>query len=182
MRLRVMAFVSLLALGPALPPAEAAFHLMNVVEVFTGTPAAPGAQYVVLQMWADGQNFVQNHTITFYDRFGLSPVGFTFPNNPMIVPNGASQSKILIANAAAQTFFNVTPDLVITGTPIRPEGGKICFEVWDCVAWGNYVGDPTGVGTPFERPVGIRPVDRGLPPARHLRQRVPARATRRHAR
>jgi cysteine-rich repeat protein len=153
-RLRSLAVLCVLAALPAARPADAAFHLMNIVEVFTGTPAAPGAQYVVLQMWDVGQNFVAGHTITFYDRFGGDPVTFTFGGN---VPNGANQDKIFIANAAAQGFFNLTPDLLITGTPIRPEGGKICFEVWDCVAWGNYAGDPAGVGTPFARPTGLVP-------------------------
>jgi cysteine-rich repeat protein len=155
-RLRSIAVLTLLLAGPAVRPAQAAFHLMNIVEVFPGTASAPGAQYVVLQMWEVGQNVLAGHTITFYDRFGGDPVTFTFGGG-VPFPNGANQDKIFIANAAAQGFFNLTPDLLFPGTPIRPEGGKICFEVWDCVAWGNYVGDPAGVGTPFARPTGLVP-------------------------
>ena len=154
MRLRPIAILVLLAAGLAVRPAHAAFHLMNIVEVFPGTVKDPDAQYVVLQMWDAGQNFVDGHTITFYDRNGLNPVSFPFADN---VPNGANQAKILIANAAAESLFGITADLDITGTPIRAEGGKICFETWDCVAWGNYVGSATGVGAPFARPVGLDP-------------------------
>jgi hypothetical protein len=38
--------------------AHASFHLMKVVEVFPGTAASPSAQYVVIQMYASGENFV----------------------------------------------------------------------------------------------------------------------------
>jgi cysteine-rich repeat protein len=156
-RLRLAATITLLLAGLAVRPAHAAFHLMNIVEVFPGTVAAPGAQYVVLQMWDDGQNFLQGHTVTFYDRSGVVIGSFAFPG---MVANGVNQDKVLIANAAAQTLFNLTPDLLMTGvnaTPIRPEGGKVCFENWDCAAWGNYAGSLTGVGTPFAQPVGLVP-------------------------
>ena len=93
MRLRVMAFVSVLALGPALPPAEAAFHLMNVVEVFTGTPAAPGAQYVVLQMWSAARTSWQDHVITFYDRFGGVARELHVPQRPNVVPTARTRRR-----------------------------------------------------------------------------------------
>ena len=58
---------TLALLGVALP-ASATFHLMKVVEVFPGTAAAPNAQYVVIQMYATGQNFVAGHAITVFNR------------------------------------------------------------------------------------------------------------------
>jgi cysteine-rich repeat protein len=156
-RLRLAATVILFLAGLFVRPAQAAFHLMNIVEVFPGTASAPGAQYVVLQMWEDGQNFLQGHTVTFYDGSGGVTGSFTFTGN---VANGVNQDKLFVANAAAQTLFNLTPDLLMTGvnaTPVRLEGGKVCFENWDCAAWGNYAGDPTGVGTPFAQFVGLEP-------------------------
>jgi cysteine-rich repeat protein len=35
------------------------------------------------------------------------------------------------------------------------EGGKICFDTIDCVAWGNYAPVDGTVGTPFQFPVGL---------------------------
>jgi cysteine-rich repeat protein len=134
-------------------PARAAFHLMKVVEVFPGTTAAPAAQYVVLQMYAAGQNFVGGHSVFVFDASGLPVGAATFPGN---VANGANQAKLLIATPEAQTLFGVTADLAMTAS-LPLAGGKVCFDVFDCVAWGGYAptgGDPA-VGTPF--PDGLRP-------------------------
>lgn len=146
----------------ATAPAHASFHLMKVVEVHAGSPAAPNAQYVVLQMYFAGQNFVGGHAVTIYNAAG-TPVGtFTFGG---AVPNGLVQDRILVATAEAQAFFSITPDLLMQPV-ITAAGGKACFEVnIDCVAWGNYSGSTTGVGTPFN-------VGGGIPVARALRRRL----------
>ena len=62
---------TLALLGVALP-ASATFHLIKIVEVFPGTAVAPNAQYVVIQMYAGGQQFVAGHVITVFDRTGAS--------------------------------------------------------------------------------------------------------------
>src|SRR5688572_20847906 len=80
--------------------ANAAFHLMKVVEVFAGTQAAPNAQYVMLQMYSAGQNIVNNHDVTISDASGANIDTFTFVGN---VPENANQSYILIATMEAQT-------------------------------------------------------------------------------
>lgn len=137
----------------AVAPAQAAFHLMKVVEVFPGSVAAPNAQYVVLQMHAAGQNLVQGHFIRVYDATG-APIG-TFTFNAA-VPVGTNQSKILIATTEAATFFAVGANLAMQ--PILPAaGGKVCFDAVpeDCVAWGNYSGSAVGVGTPFNAAGGL---------------------------
>ncbi len=140
----------LTALSPA-APAHAAFHLMKIAEVFAGTPAAPNARYVVLQMYAAGQSVVGGHSIQVFDSSNTMVGSFTFSGS---VGNGANQSKILIATPEAATFFGVSADL--TMTPVIPAaGGKICFDAIDCVAWGNYAGPSTGVGTPFNAGDGI---------------------------
>lgn len=149
MRIPRITAVALALLGA--PPAHAAFHLMKVVEVFPGAPAAPNAQYVVLQMHFAGQTFVSGHVVTVYDAAGTSIGTYTFGAN---VANGATQDRILIATAEAQTFFGITADLTMTPT-VAAAGGKVCFDSSpiDCVAWGNYSGSPIGVGTPFNDPV-----------------------------
>ena len=52
-------------------PASASFHLMKVVEIFPGTAAAPNAQYVVLQMYSAGQNFVGGHAVTVFNSASM---------------------------------------------------------------------------------------------------------------
>ncbi len=134
-------------------PAFAAFHFMKVVEVFPGTAVAPNAQYVVIQMYFGGQTFVAGHFIRVYDAAGMTTATFTFGSS---VANGASQAKILIATAEAQTFFNLAPDLIMM--PALPRaGGKVCFDAIpeDCLAWGNYTGSPSGVGTAFNASAGL---------------------------
>lgn len=149
---RSACLISLLltTLSPA-APAHAAFHLMKIAEVFAGTPAAPNAQYVVLQMYAAGQNIVGGHSVQVFDSSNVQVGSFTFAGS---VASGANQSKILVATPEAATFFGVSADL--TMTPVIPAaGGKICFDTIDCVAWGNYGGPSTGVGTPFNSGAGI---------------------------
>ena len=123
-------------------------------------PASPNAQYVVLQMYTGGQNFVAGHSIRVYDAAG-TPIGtFTFAAS---VANGATQAKILIATSEAAAFFGVSADL--TMTPVIPAaGGKVCFSdptdsfVIDCASWGSYSGPSGGpffTGTPFHAAGGI---------------------------
>ena len=152
MRARLMATALMLLLGVFAPPAQATFHLMKVVEVFPGTAVAPSAQYVVIQMYASGQNLVGGHAITVFDASGTQIAAFTFPGN---VANGANQAKILIATPQAEAFFGVTADLSMSAA-IMASGGKVCFAgTIDCVAWGAYTGSATGVGTPFNAGSGL---------------------------
>jgi len=133
-------------------PALATFHLMKVVEVFPGTAASPNAQYVVIQMYASGQQFVGGHAITVFNGAGTQTGAFTFPGN---LPNGANQAKILIATSQAETFFGLTADLIMSPS-ILSAGGKVCWAgTLDCVAWGAYTGGSAGVGTPFNAGTGL---------------------------
>lgn len=134
-------------------PASASFHLMKIVELFPGTAASPNAQYVVLQMYSSGQNFVGGHAVTVFDSAGNLVATFTFGGD---VANGASQDKILIATSQAVAFFGLSADLVMTPAMIRA-GGKVCFSsTIDCVAWGSWAGTSTGVGTPYQAASGLR--------------------------
>jgi cysteine-rich repeat protein len=149
--MRFTKFVGLCGLALASGPSLANFHLMKIVEVFPGTAASPNAQYIVLQMYTGGQNVLANHVATVFDATGTSIGTLTFTSN---VANGLNQDKVLIATTQAATFFNLTADLTM-GAILPLAGGKICFETVDCVAWGNYTGSPTGVGTPFNASTGL---------------------------
>jgi cysteine-rich repeat protein len=148
--------VAALAIALFAGPANAAFHLMKVVEVFGGTQAAPNAQYVVIQMHSGGQNQVGGHGISVFGPTGNLIQTFSF-TGPVAV--GTNQSKILIASPAAATFFNLTADLSMPNGSIPIAGGKVCFDSSpvDCLAWGNYSGDLTGIGTPFNVATGLIP-------------------------
>jgi len=133
-------------------PALATFHLMKVVEIFPGTAASPSAQYVVIQMYASGQNLVGGHALTVFNGAGAVVGTFTFTGN---VANGANQAKILIATSQAESFFGINADLVMSASMLSA-GGKVCWAgTIDCVAWGAYNGSSSGVGTPFNASGGL---------------------------
>jgi len=135
-------------------PAMATFHLMKVVEIFPGTAASPSAQYVVIQMYASGQNLVGGHALTVYNAAGSVVGTFTFAGS---VPNGANQAKILIATSQAESFFGLSADMVMSAS-VMSAGGKLCWAgTIDCVAWGAYTGSSAGVGTPFNASGGLTP-------------------------
>lgn len=126
--------------------ADAAFHLVKVSEVFTGTSAAPNAQYVELTMYAAGQNFVGTHAVKVFNASGTEVGSFTFGSS---LANGTNQAKILLATTEAEALFNITADLTMTAA-IPAGGGKVCWDALDCVAFGNYTALPDAtVGTPI---------------------------------
>jgi hypothetical protein len=151
MKLRTATLLTLLAL-----PATASQHLMKVREVGVGPSDDASAQYIVLQMYANGQNQVQGNTVRVYNATDAIVGQYTFATP---VANGASQASILLATPEAERRYGVAADLVITADLI-PTAGKVCFESFDCVAWGDYLGDavnPDDTGTPFARDTGITP-------------------------
>lgn len=149
-----------------------ALHLISIVEVFPGTPAAPSAQHVILQMYAGGQTVVGGAHLVVYDANNDELGRFTFTAN---VANGANQAKILVATAQAAAFWNVTPNVTITAI-LPAAGGKVCFEAAgfgaiDCVAWGTHPGSAAGggqanVGPPFSPVIGLQPGRSGAAPPR----------------
>jgi hypothetical protein len=122
---------------------------MSVVEVYGGDPSAPDAQYVVLQMYAEDQNFVLNHGIDFFDAAGNAIGSVVFSSN---VPNGVDQSRILIATSTAENLFGIAADLRMPAS-LLVAGGKVCFDDIDCVSWGDYA--PTDAGTPYRTGSGL---------------------------
>ena len=156
MRTRVL---SCLAVALAISfPAAASFHEIHVKEVFAGSPAHPNAQYILLQAYASGQEFVGGHQVSTFGPTGASTGTFPFSIGT-ILPNGNDQMTILLATPDAAAIFNVTADLAMTAV-LDPEGGKVCWDgatPADCFAWGSYSGSATGVGTPYNATGGLIP-------------------------
>jgi hypothetical protein len=138
------ALAVLLCVGVA--PAAATFHLMQIREVFPGSIAVPGAQYVELQMWASGQNLVEGHVLRSYGAGGAVTGTSTFSHN---VPNAANQSTLLLATPQAEAQFGVVADAPLAPGALSPAGGAVCWETIDCVSWGSFGGTlPSPAGSP----------------------------------
>ncbi len=156
MRFKTSLVLGLLLVALGSTPAFATFHDIKVKEVFAGSAAHPTAQYVMVQAWRDLQDEVQGHSVLTFDATGAPTGTFTF-SGP--VPNDADQMTIIVATPDAAAIFGFTADLAMTPV-LSPLGGKVCWEGStpdDCVSWGNYSGDPTGVGTPYNAAVGLIP-------------------------
>jgi hypothetical protein len=151
-RIGIAAGLALAGLAFAAAPAQAIFHFMKIREVHEGGGAE--ADYVELQMYAGGQNFVSGHYLVAYDgagnQFGMP---YQFPSD---AGNGENQRTILVADSSP---IGVTPDFVIPGTNfLVGTGGSVCFIDMlpstgiDCVSWGSGTMPPTTnpspVGTP----------------------------------
>ncbi len=128
-------------------PAQASFHLMSIREV-SPNPAGPDTAYIELQMYAAGQNFVNGHSLTTYTSTGSVLSTTTFSAN---VPNGENQRTILIGD----TLTAGSPDLVYMpfadALMLYGPGGAACWDIVDCVSWGNFSGAgalPSPTGTP----------------------------------
>jgi len=139
-------FGSLLALAliAAAAPARADFHMMLIVEFFSGSAAAPDAQYVVLQMHAAGQSNLAAHPMRFFNASGQSLGTASFGT----ISNDADDARILIATSTAEALFGLEADLQVP-VELATAGGKVCFDTVDCFAWGTYSPDDATVGTPF---------------------------------
>ena len=143
--LSLVAGADVATLGFAAPPAAATFHLMQIREVYPGSIAAPGAQYVELQMWASGQNHVEGHVLRSYDAAGAVTGTSAFAHD---VADGANQSTLLLATPQAEVQFGVVADAPLAGS-LSPAGGAVCWETIDCVSWGSFSGAlPSPAGAP----------------------------------
>ncbi len=140
----LIAVLSALALLTSSSAALATFHEMSIREVYAGSPES---QYVELQMWAAGQNFVAGHVLKTYSAAGTTTS--TFAGD---VPNGANQSTILLATPGAEAEFGVSADTALAAGSLDPNGGAVCWETLDCVSWGSFGGfagpAPSPTGTP----------------------------------
>ena len=146
--------------------AQATFHENLIREVHEGVGSV--GDYVELQAYASGQNFVNGKHIVTYDAGGGVLTDFTLNHD---VSNGANQATILVANAGSVN--GVTPDFVAgnggTGAGnlnVDNTGGSVCYTdssitlPLDCVSFDG-AGDgvvavptfnPPQFGAPFALP------------------------------
>lgn len=175
--------LALLALASL--PGHATFHRSRIAEVFTGSPADPTAQYVVLMAYADHQNELENVAILVFDSNGEPRPHFGFFTASM-TDEDTYQRKVLIATPAAAALFGVTPDLLASGN--LPSGGLVCFgsanpepplaaagsvmnkginppagyDNPDCMSYGNYTGDTNVAESEAGPPVAVAPAGSAL--------------------
>ena len=145
--IRAASAVATLALALAAPSASATFHNISIREVFPGSAAEPGAEYVELQMWASGQGLVKGHSLKVYGPGGGVAGTTTFAQD---VGEAANQSTILLATPGAESSFGVDGDAAMAATnQLDPAGGAVCWIDVDCVSWGSFSGAlPSSAGAP----------------------------------
>lgn len=142
----------LLGLAISAPPAAATFHLVQIREVYPGSLASPGAEYVELQAWAEDQNHVAGHLIRTYDAAGTETGTSSFPTD---LARGANQVTMVLATPEAEVELGFAADAALPPARIDPSGGAVCWETLDCVAWGSFSGSlPSPAGAPAA-PAGI---------------------------
>lgn len=165
MRSRLLAPVVLASFASLLlaAAASASFHLIKVREVY---PSAGNDGYVVLQMYAPGQELVGGHSLTSYNASGALLDTATFAGK---VANGQNQRTLLVGDDGFQAAFGIAADLVDAGLSLPPAGGAVCWNAGgspaDCVAWGNFSGS-------LVDPVGSPAAPGGVPAGTALRRTI----------
>jgi hypothetical protein len=165
MRGRLLASLglALAALAAAAAPASATFHLIQIREVYPGSAASPGAEYVELQMWAEDQNHVAGHTLRTYGPTGAVTSTMSFPGD---VVGGADQSTLVLATPAAEAELGFTADAAIAPSGVLdPSAGAVCWESLDCVSWGAF-------GASLPSPAGTPAASGGIPDGMALRRSI----------
>lgn len=118
------------AIGLAAVPgsALASNHLVKIREVYAGSAAAPGSEYVELQMYAPGQNLFNYGTaVKLYDASGTLTETFTpTGSNP---PNSQSQRRVLLASSGAQAQFGVSAGYTLAGANAIANGSAISRSI-----------------------------------------------------
>jgi hypothetical protein len=132
--------------------AAATFHDVVVREIYPGSAISPGSEYVELQMYASGQQFVGGHAVSFYDGAGAHIGAAKFPSD---LKNGVNQATMLVATPAAESEFGVTADLSLAPGLLSPGAGAVCWEAYDCVSWGAFSGSVKPSPGPPAAPGGI---------------------------
>jgi hypothetical protein len=162
-RLITAAALALAGLATVAPAASATFHLMQIREVYPGSVASPGAEYVELQMWAPDQNHVGGHVLRTYDAAGAVTGSDSFLAD---VPRGADQSTMVLATPEAEAAFGFLADASLAPSGrLDPSGGAVCWESIDCVSWGSFSGS-------LPSPAGAPPAASGIPDGMALRRTI----------
>jgi hypothetical protein len=138
--------ITLLGLVLGVSSASATFHEISIREVYAGSAAHPSSEYIELQMWSAGQNFVGGHDLLAYGPAGSPKENFLASD----VSSGANQRTVLIATPEAAEQFGIVADETLSpANQLDPAGGAVCWEEIDCVAWGSFAGPlPSPAGAP----------------------------------
>ncbi|MEX2448680.1 MAG: hypothetical protein WD404_08055 [Solirubrobacterales bacterium] len=164
-----------LTLALALPAAAAAAEPLKVREVFPGSVAdGSKAEFVELQMTADGQAGIAGQELRFYGAGGALLDTYVVEPEDAEELVAETQRTVLFATAEAAGLGGDagSPDVLLSGLDrMSPGGGAVCFTAAgagapaDCVAWGSFGGgalpDPQsdnavaiGDGSALERDIG----------------------------
>jgi hypothetical protein len=146
------ALLVLAAFGTFAAPAAATFHEIMIREIYPGSGGQTDAEYIELQMWSAGQNLVSGHSISVFNAAGMPLSPATFANT---AANGANQSTLVAATPAAESAFGIIADVGLTPGQLDPTGGAVCWESFDCAAWGNFSGSLSSPAGPPAAPLGI---------------------------
>ena len=164
MRRGIALILSFVGLALLAAPANASYHWMKISEV-SGGSADDSGDFIELQMFAAGQNFLSGHHLFLYDACGL--VLKDIPLSTLTGP-APSQTTVLVGDAAG-IAGGVSADIVAAPPFNVPEaGGAVCFPDGappDCVAWGNFAGPlPAAVGTNAAALVAGQSLTRSIAP------------------
>jgi hypothetical protein len=153
-RIALSAGLALVVVGGLTSTALATFHDNRIREIHEG--GATG-DYVELQAFSSGQNFVAGKFVNTYDGGGTLLTSTPIPSD---VANGANQATILIAHDAS----TLGADVVNAALNVVNTGGTVCYSTstigtdpaLDCVAYTSGMTDfPTPAPSPYGTPVSL---------------------------
>jgi hypothetical protein len=134
-------------------PADAAFHIINVSEVYTN--AQGDVQFIELKALSNFQTQLQSTRVVAYNAD--STVQNVVLDFTAVFAALDNNETVLLATAAFQDTAGFAPDFVIPDSLIFVPNGRIGFNrdpavpgavVIDGVAYGAYTGANVGYGTP----------------------------------
>lgn len=138
--------VAALALALAAASPAAAAEPLKIRELYPGSAVhGTNAEFVELQMSADGQAQIEGQELRFFEADGDLAATFVLGDDSALV--GEIQRTVLLATPAAAALGGAAaaPDYALPAADrIDPVGGAACFTAAgggspaDCVAWGSF--------------------------------------------
>ena len=154
---RIIVGLATLLLGVVAVPADAAFHLFRIDQVYSSADST--VQYVVLResTGSNGENFWAGQRLETTSAGGAKQQ-FVFPSN---LPSSSTASRrVLVATASFAALHLVTPDYTVPDGFIPRAGGKV--EYAGGVDEVDFPALPTDGATAFDRnsqPVAATPTN-----------------------
>src|SRR6476660_3481330 len=154
---RIIVRLATLLLGVVAVPADAAFHLFRIDQVYSSADST--VQYIVLRevTGSNGENFWAGNRIETTSTGGAKQQ-FQFPAN---LPSSATASRsVLVATASFAALNLVTPDYTVPDGFIPRDGGKVDYASGTHEV--TFTALPTDGATAFDRngqPVAARPTN-----------------------